>query len=70
MLPGDEAAGKTVVLGTYPGTKGLLVRRVVSSPYFGPRADDTVISVPLLSPGKLVCTPTKEGEGPLTLSDT
>ena len=67
MLPDVEATEKTVVLGMYPDTQGLLALRVASPPRFGPQVVDTVITVPSLSPGKLVCIPTKEGEGPLAL---
>ena len=67
MLPDVEATEKTVVLGMYPDTQGLLALRVASPPRFGPQVVDTVITAPSLIPGKLVCTPTKEGEGPLML---
>ena len=64
MLPDVEATEKTVVLGI-PVPMGLLAHRVVSPPRFGPQVVDTVIAVPSLSPGKLVCALIKEGEGPL-----
>ena len=43
------------------------VHWVVSPPHVCPQAVDIVKTVPSLSPGKLVCILTKEGEGPFTL---
>ena len=68
MLSGVEAAGKTVVLGI-PIPRGyILAHRIVSPPYFGSQVVDTAIVVPSLSPGKLVCTPNKEGRGTIDIA--